>query len=67
LFNQFAGGFSLERPQQVSFQAVSNFLLQHDNKLFFYVSELLFTGKGQSQANKLNNLADQMSALLLPS
>jgi len=64
LFNQFAGDFSVERPyltQSVRAQAVSDFLLQYDNSLFFFVSELmdlLLTGKDQSQANQPNNLAE---------
>ena len=60
----FAGDFSVERPyltQPVSAQAVSDFLLQYDNSLFFYVSELmdlLLTGKDHSQADQPNNLAE---------
>ena len=45
----------------VSAQAVSEFLLQYDNSLFFFVSELLdllLTGEGQSQADQPNNLAE---------
>ena len=64
LFNQFAGDFSVEQPyltQPVSAQAVSDFLLQYDNSLFFYVSELmglLLAYKDQSQADQPNNLAE---------
>ena len=63
LFNQFAGDFSVERPyltQSVRAQAVSDFLLQYDNSLFFFVSEmdLLLTGEDQSQADQPNNLAE---------
>ena len=54
----------MERPyltQPVSAQAVSDFLLQYDNRLFFFVSELmdlLLAGEDQSQADQPNNLAD---------
>ena len=44
LFSQFAGEFSVERPyltQPLRAQAVSDFLLQYDNSLFFFVSELM--------------------------
>ena len=64
LFSQFVGDFSVERPyhtQPVSAQAVSDFLLQYDNSLFFVVSELmdlLLTGEDQSQADQPNNLAE---------
>jgi len=64
LFSQFAGDFSVERPyltQPVSAQAVSDFLLQYDNRLFFFVSELMdlpLTGEDQSQADQPNNLAE---------
>jgi len=53
LFSQFAGDFSVERPylkQPVDAQAVSDFLLQYDNRLFYFVSELmdlLLTSKDQ--------------------
>eukprot|EP00983_Pelagomonas_calceolata_P061246 1146748-Pelagomonas_calceolata.AAC.1 len=45
LFICFSGGCSMEQPylQQVSVQAVYNFLLQHNNKLFSFVSELMDT------------------------
>eukprot|EP00983_Pelagomonas_calceolata_P006569 215986-Pelagomonas_calceolata.AAC.1 len=42
-------------------QAVFDFLLQHNNKLFFFVSELLdllLAGEGQPQADQPSNLAD---------
>jgi len=64
LFSQFVGDFSVERPyltQPVRDQAVSDFLLQYDNSLFFFVSELmdlLLTGEDQSQADQPNNLAE---------
>ena len=64
LFSQFVGEFSVERPyltQPVCDQAVSDFLLQYDNSLFFFVSELmdlLLTGEDQSQADQPNNLAE---------
>jgi len=64
LFSQFAGDFPVvTRPyltQPVSAQAVSGFLLQYDNSLFFLMSELmdlLLTGEDQSQADQPNNLA----------
>ena len=64
LFSQFAGDFSAERPyltQPVRVQAVSDFLLQYDNRLFCFVSELmslLLTGEDQSQADQPNNLGE---------
>jgi len=64
LFSQFAGDISVERSyltQPVSAQAVSDFLLQHDNSFFFFVSELmdlLLIGEDQSQADQPNNLAE---------
>jgi len=64
LFSKFAGDFSVERPyltQPVIAQAVSDFLLRYDNRLFFFVSELmdlLLAGEDQSQANQPNNLAE---------
>jgi len=54
----------VERPyltQPVDAQAVSDFLLQYDNILFFFVSELmdlLLAGEDQSQTNQPNNLAE---------
>ena len=54
----------MERPylsQPVRAQAVSDFLLQYDNSLFFFVSELmdlLLTGEDQSQADQPNKLAE---------
>eukprot|EP00983_Pelagomonas_calceolata_P072446 1151717-Pelagomonas_calceolata.AAC.5 len=54
---------SLEQPclQQVSVQAVHDFLLQHNNKLFSFVSELdimdiMLAGEDQSQADQPNSL-----------
>eukprot|EP00983_Pelagomonas_calceolata_P001836 61631-Pelagomonas_calceolata.AAC.2 len=44
LFQTLPDDFSLARPflgQQLSLKAVFDFLLQHNNKLFFCVSELL--------------------------
>ena len=61
LLSQFAGDFSAERTRPVSAQAVSDFVLQYDNNLFFFVSELmdlLLTGDDQSQADQPNNLAE---------
>ena len=64
LFSQFAGDFLVERPyltQPVHAQAVSDFLLQYDNSLFFFVSELmglLLAGEDQSQAEQPNNQAE---------
>eukprot|EP00983_Pelagomonas_calceolata_P039213 1137075-Pelagomonas_calceolata.AAC.3 len=53
----------MERPflQQASVQDVSDFLLQHNNKLFPFVSELMdimMTGENQSQADQPNCLAE---------
>jgi len=54
LFSQIAGDFSVEQPnltKPVNAQAVSDFLLQYDNILFFFVSELidlLLTDEDQS-------------------
>eukprot|EP00983_Pelagomonas_calceolata_P044578 1139350-Pelagomonas_calceolata.AAC.3 len=47
----------MEQPylQQVSIQAVHNFLLQHNNKLHLPISELIdimLTGEDQPQANQ---------------
>eukprot|EP00983_Pelagomonas_calceolata_P024435 770214-Pelagomonas_calceolata.AAC.1 len=52
----------MEQPylQQVSVQAVHDLLLQHNNKLFSLVSELmdfLLTGEDQSQVDQPNSLA----------
>jgi len=64
MFSLFAGDFSVERSyltQPVRDQAVSDFLLQYDNSLFFFVSELMdlmLTGEDQSQADQPNNLAE---------
>ena len=64
LFCQFAGNFSMERlylTQPVCAQAVADFLLQYDNSLFFFVSELMdlmMTGEEQSQADQQKNLAE---------
>ena len=47
--------------QRLGDQTVSDFLLQYDNSLFFFVSELmdlLLTGEDQSQADQPNNLAE---------
>jgi len=61
---KFAGDFPVERPyltQPVSTQAVSDFLLQYDNTLFFFVSELmdlLLACEDQSQADQPHNLAE---------
>eukprot|EP00983_Pelagomonas_calceolata_P011697 376844-Pelagomonas_calceolata.AAC.1 len=51
----------MEQPylQQVSAQAVYDYLLQHSNKLFPFVPELMdimLTGKDQSQANQPKSL-----------
>eukprot|EP00983_Pelagomonas_calceolata_P056726 1144730-Pelagomonas_calceolata.AAC.4 len=53
----------MEQPllQQASVQDVSEFLLQHNNKLFSSVSELMdnmLTGENQSQADQPNSLAE---------
>ena len=64
LVQSICGDFSVERPyltQPVRAQAVFDVLLQCDNKLFYFVSELmdlLLTGEDQSQADQLNNLAE---------
>eukprot|EP00983_Pelagomonas_calceolata_P022964 722654-Pelagomonas_calceolata.AAC.1 len=52
----------MEQPflQQASVQDVSDFLLQHNNKLFSFVSELMdimLTGEDQSQSDQPNSLA----------
>jgi hypothetical protein len=47
--------------QQVCAQVVYNFLLQHNNKLYYFVSELMdlfLTGENQSQADQPNSLAE---------
>jgi len=47
--------------QPLSAQAISDFFLQYNNSLFFFVSELmdlLLTGEDQSQADQPNNLAE---------
>eukprot|EP00983_Pelagomonas_calceolata_P076948 1153644-Pelagomonas_calceolata.AAC.8 len=47
--------------QQASVQDVYDFLLQHNNKLFSFVSELvdiMLTGEDQSQADQPNSLAE---------
>eukprot|EP00983_Pelagomonas_calceolata_P115788 1160236-Pelagomonas_calceolata.AAC.3 len=54
---------TLEHPflQQASVQDVSDFLLQHNNKLFSFVSELMdimLAGEDQSQADQPNSLAE---------
>jgi len=53
----------MEQPflQQASVQDVSDFLLQHNNKLFSFVSELMdimLAGEDQSQADQPNSLAE---------
>eukprot|EP00983_Pelagomonas_calceolata_P042116 1138352-Pelagomonas_calceolata.AAC.1 len=51
------------RQQKLSIQAVFDFLLQHNNKLFFIVSELLdllLAGKDQTQADQPNSLAEDL-------
>ena len=64
LFSQFAGDFSVERPyltQPLAVRAVSDFLLQYDSSLFFFVPELmdlLLAGEDQSQADQPNNPAE---------
>jgi hypothetical protein len=63
LFSQFAGDFPVERPYltQVHAQAVSDFLSQYNNSIFFIVSELmglLLTGEDKSQADQPNKLAE---------
>ena len=63
LFNCFSGDFSMEQPyvQQYSVQDVRDFLLQHNNKLYFFISELMdimLTGEDQSQADQPNTLAE---------
>ena len=47
--------------QQFSVQGVHDFLLQHNNKLYFFISELMdimLTGEDQSQADQPNTLAE---------
>ena len=63
LFNCFSGDFSMEQPylQQYSVQDVCDFLLQHNNKLYFFISELMdimLTGKDQLQADQPSTLAE---------
>eukprot|EP00983_Pelagomonas_calceolata_P040685 1137727-Pelagomonas_calceolata.AAC.1 len=64
LFQTLSFDFSLAQPflrQQLSVQAVFDFLLQHNNKLFFSVSELLdllSAGMDQPQADQPNSLAE---------
>jgi len=64
LFSQFSGNFSVEHPylqQHISAQVVHDFLLQHNNKLFSFMSELMdfvLTGEDQSQADQSNSLAE---------
>eukprot|EP00983_Pelagomonas_calceolata_P009321 301205-Pelagomonas_calceolata.AAC.1 len=58
----------MEQPylQQASVQAVYDFLLQHTNKLFLFVSELMdmmLTGEDQSQANQPNSLAEDKGVM----
>eukprot|EP00983_Pelagomonas_calceolata_P034429 1079012-Pelagomonas_calceolata.AAC.1 len=53
----------MEQPylQQVSVQTVHDFLLQHNNKLFSFVSEvmdIMLTGEDQSQADQPESLAE---------
>eukprot|EP00983_Pelagomonas_calceolata_P038298 1136751-Pelagomonas_calceolata.AAC.3 len=62
----------MEQPylQQVSVQAVYDFLMQHNNKLFLFISELMdvmLTSEDQSQpeANQLNSLAEARSEDIL--
>eukprot|EP00983_Pelagomonas_calceolata_P020045 632672-Pelagomonas_calceolata.AAC.1 len=60
----------MEQPylQQASVQDVSDFLSQHNNKLFSFVSELMdimFTGEDQSQTDQPNSLAEGPPILLL--
>eukprot|EP00983_Pelagomonas_calceolata_P042939 1138712-Pelagomonas_calceolata.AAC.4 len=63
LFDCSSGDSSMEQPylQQASVQAVHDFLLQHNNKLFSFISELMdimLTGEDQSQADQPNSLAE---------
>eukprot|EP00983_Pelagomonas_calceolata_P068770 1150062-Pelagomonas_calceolata.AAC.1 len=69
LFNCFSGDFSMEQPilQQASVQDAFDFLLQHNNQLFSFVSELMdivLTGEDQSQANQPNSLANMAEAVI---
>eukprot|EP00983_Pelagomonas_calceolata_P068453 1149926-Pelagomonas_calceolata.AAC.1 len=58
------GNFSLAKPflrHELGVQAVLDFLLQHNNKLFLCVSErvdLLLAGEDQPQADQPNSLAE---------
>ena len=61
LFSQFAQLVIFQWSDQVHAQTVSDFLLQYNNRLFCFVSELmdlLLTGEDQSQADQPNNLAE---------
>eukprot|EP00983_Pelagomonas_calceolata_P091850 1157595-Pelagomonas_calceolata.AAC.20 len=56
----------MEQPflQQLRVQAVHDFLLQHNNKLYLFIPELMdimLTGEDQSQANQPNTLAEVWS------
>jgi len=60
-FQFLDGGRARLITQPISAQAFSDFLLQYDNRPFFFVSELmdfLLTGEDQSQADQPNNLAE---------
>ena len=64
LFRTLSTDFSLAQPylrQHLSDQVVSNFLLQHNKKLLFFMSELLdllLAGADQSKADQPNSLAE---------
>jgi hypothetical protein len=63
LFDCLSANFSLEQPyfHQVSAQVVRDFLLQHNNKLYFFISQLMdimMAGEDQSQADQPNTLAE---------
>ena len=69
LFWPLPGLFSLTHPflqQQLSVQAVSNFLLQRNKKLLYFMSELLdllLAGMDQPQADQPSRLAEGLSSL----
>jgi hypothetical protein len=64
LFTPFFEDFSAAQPfllQQVNNQLVHDFLSQQNNRLFFFLSELMdlfVAGRDQSAADQPNNLAE---------
>jgi len=64
LFTPFSEDFSAAQPfllQQVNNQLVYDFLSQQNNRLFLFLSELMYlfvAGRDQSAADQPNNLAE---------